>query len=134
MKNIKVTDIGSIKNELRKYKSGKKLDINQFNQIARLAWLGKLVMQPLEPADPECKSLLVYVDFPEPMIDHLLNTDEDLIGRIHIVDGEQGEALIKVMELGFKERGLLYQDLKQRDFYFKHFYKPGQGDENEQSE
>lgn len=128
MKNIKVTDIGSIKNELRKYKNGKKLDINQFNQVARLAWLGKLVMQPLEPEDPECTALLVYVDYPDNMISHFLNTDEDLIGHMHIVDGVQGAALIKVMEQGFKERSALYQDLRQRDFYFAHFYQPSPDD------
>jgi hypothetical protein len=122
MKNIKVTDIGAIKNELRKYKAGKKLDINQFNQVARLAWLGKIVMQPLDPMDADTKSWLLYADYPDPMAEHALNIDQDLIGQMHIVDSEQGEALAKVLEQGIKERMALYQDLKQRDFYFDHFY------------
>lgn len=124
MKEIKVTDVGSIKNELRKYKSGKKLDINQFNQVARMAWMGKIVAQPLDPLDPTCKALLVYVDYPEDLARHMLNLDEDLLGHMHIVDGEQGLALVKVLELGVQERAALYQDLRQRDFYFGSFYAP----------
>lgn len=128
MKNIKVTDLGAIKNELRKYKAGVKLDINQFNQVARLAWLGKIVMQPLEPTDPDTKSFLVYVEDPGEFIEHFLRTDQDLLGRMHIVDGQQAEALIKVLELGVQERAALYQDLKMRDFYFSHFYDGEAGD------
>ncbi len=129
MKSIKVTDISTIKNDLRKYKKGKKFDINQFNQVARLAWLGKLTMQPLDPEDPSCESFLVYVDYPEDLPGHFLATDEDLVGRIHIVDSEQGKALIQVLELGVKERAALYQDLRQRDFYFNFFYQPSDGDD-----
>lgn len=128
MKEIKVTDLGSIKNELRKYKSGAKLDINQFNQIARLAWLGKIVMQPLEPTDPTTKSFLVYAEDAGDFIEHFLRTDQDLSGRMLVVDGQQAEALIKVLELGVKERAALYMDLKQRDFYFTHFYQGNEGD------
>lgn len=128
-KPIKITSVGDIKNELRKYKAGKKLDINQFNQVARLAWLGKIVLQPLDPADPESKSWLLYVDYPEPMPEHVLNTDQDLIGQMHILDGDQGQALAKVFEQGMQERQNLYLDLKQRDFYFDHFYESGEGKE-----
>ena len=49
--NIPVTDVGALKNELRKYKHGKKLDISQFNQAARLAWLGRIALSPLDPED-----------------------------------------------------------------------------------
>lgn len=125
MKSIKITDVGTIKNQLRKYTAGKKFDINQFDQIARLAWLGKVVLQPLEPTDPECKSLLVFADYPEEMAEHFLRTDDDLLGHMHIVDAEQGQALIKILEQGVKERAALYADLKQRAFYFDHFYKAG---------
>ncbi len=121
--SIKLTDIGSLKNELRKYKAGKKLDIAQFNQVARLAWLGKLVIQPLDPADPECKAWLVFVDHPDELAGHVLNLDADLVGQMHIIDAQQGEALIKALELGVKERAALYQDLDQRDFYFQNFYQ-----------
>lgn len=124
MKSIKVTDLGAIKNQLRKYTAGKKFDINQFDQMARLAWLGKLVMQPLDPMDPDCKSLLVYADFPDEMAEHFLRTDDDLLGHMHIVDAEQGEALIKILKQGVDERAALYADLKQRGFYFEHFYQP----------
>lgn len=130
MKSIKVTDIGTIKNQLRKYTAGKKFDINQFDQMARLAWLGKLVLQPLEPTDPECKSLLVYAEYPDNMIEHFLRTDDDLLGHIHVVDAEQGAALIKILEQGVNERANLYADLKQRGFYFDHFYKPDAKDES----
>ena len=129
MKGIKVTDVGNLKNEIRKYKKGKKLDINQFNQVARLAWMGKITMQPLDPEDPECEAFLVYVDWPEELPGHFLNTDDDLVGRMHIVDSEQSQALIQVLELGVQERAALYQDLKQRDFYFQYFYE-GQKDDD----
>jgi len=123
MKSIKITEVGNVKNQLRKYTAGKKFDINQFDQIARLAWLGKVVMQPLEPTDPDCKSLLLYADYPEDMAEHFLRTDDDLLGHMHIVDAEQGQALIKILEQGVKERAALYADLKQRGFYFDHFYE-----------
>ena len=128
MKSIKLTDISAVKNELRKYKHGKKFDINQFNQVARLAWLGKLTLQPLDAQDQESRAMLVHVDYPDELIDHILNTDQDLVGHIHIVDGEQADALVKIMELGVRERIVLYQDLQQRDFYFDHFYKPSRED------
>lgn len=128
MKDIKITSVGDIKNELRKYKSGKKLDINQFNQVARIAWLGKIVLQPLDPEDPETKSWLLYIDYPEPMPEHILNTDQDLIGRIHILDAAQGGALANVFEQGMQQRAGLYEELKQRDFYLEHFYEGEAGD------
>ena len=122
MKTIKVTDTGTLKNELNKYRKGKKLDLNQFNQIARLAWLGKVVLQPLEPTDPEVKSYLMYCEFPDLVPEQILNTDQDLIGRIHIVDSEQGDALARILEQGFHDRVALYKDLAQKDFYFQEFY------------
>jgi hypothetical protein len=123
MKSIKLTDVGALRNELMKYKSGKKLDINQFNQVARLAWLGKIVMQRLDPADPECKAYLLYVEPPDALAAHFLDTDEELLGRIHILDGEQGDALAKILEQGVHDRAALVQDLARRDFYFRHFFK-----------
>ncbi len=129
MKSIKVTDLGAIKNELRKYKAGVKFDINQFNQVARLAWLGKVVLQPLDPEDPECRAMLVYVQEPEGLAAHILNLDADLVGRMHIVDGEQAQALIKILEQGVQERARQYQQLDQRDFYFPHFYRPEQDEQ-----
>jgi len=128
MKSIKVTDIGTIKNELRKYKAGKKFDINQFNQIARLAWFGKVTMQPLDPEDETCRSFLLFADYPDDFIEHFLRTDEDLIGQMHIVDSEQAKALVKIIEQGVQERAELYQSMKQRDFYFKHFYESSDKD------
>ncbi|MDA8361014.1 MAG: hypothetical protein M0Z44_03325 [Gammaproteobacteria bacterium] len=124
MKSIKVTDIGQLKNELNKYRKGKKLEIRQFNQAARLAWLGKVTMMPLEPEDPESESYLVYVDFPEGLSAQLLNIDEDLVGRILVLDGEQGRYLAEIIEQGVHERAALYRDLDKRDFYFGKFYKP----------
>lgn len=122
MKTIPISDAASLKNELRKYKKGKKFDINQFNQIARLAWLGKVVMQPLDAEDPENRAILLYAAFPDEFVQHFLSTDNDLIGHMHIVDGEQAQALIKILEQGVQDRAHLYQDLSRRDFYFKHFF------------
>ena len=126
MKSIKVTNLGEIRNELNKYKKGKKFDIHQFNQIARLAWLGKIVMQPLDPEDPETKSYLLYADFPDALAEHILDTDQELIGQMHIVDAQQGDALAEILRAGVEERAKMYQELRRNDFYFRHFYKPGE--------
>jgi hypothetical protein len=124
MKSIPITDVHQLRNELNKYKKGKKLDIRQFNQVARLAWLGKVVMMPLDPLDPETKSFLMYVDHPDPFVANFVHPDEDLVGRIFIVDAEQGQALAEIVEEGVRERARLYDDLERRDFYFKKFYRP----------
>lgn len=123
MKSIKISNLGEIRNELNKYKKGKKFDIHQFNQVARLAWLGKIVLQPLDPQDPECRSYLMYADYPDELAAHFLDIDQDLIGHMHIVDGEQGKALAEVLRAGVEERAKLYQELSRNDFYFRHFYE-----------
>jgi len=123
MKSIKISNLGEIRNELNKYKKGKKFDIHQFNQVARLAWLGKVVLQPLDPQDPECRSYLMYVDYPDDLAAHFLDTDQDLLGHMHIVDAEQGNALAEVLRSGVEERAKLYEELSRNDFYFRHFYE-----------
>lgn len=128
MKSIKLTDVGQIKNELNKYRKGKKLDIRQFNQAARLAWLGKLVMKPLDLEDPETKSYLVYVDYPDNFAANFLNLDDDLVGHIFIVDAEQGRYLAEILQDGVRERAAMYEALDRRDFYFPKFYR-AEGDE-----
>ncbi len=127
MKQIKLTDAGQIRNELNKYRKGRKLDIRQFNQAARLAWLGKAVMMPLEPEDPDTKSFLVYLDHPDALAAHFLNLDEDLVGHIFILDAEQAQYLVEIVEQGVRERAALLQDLDRREFYFDKFYHPGSG-------
>jgi hypothetical protein len=124
MKSLKVTNIGEIRNELNKYKRGRKFDIHQFNQVARLAWLGRVVMQPLDPQDAETRSFLIYIQEPDELAAHFLNADQELIGAMHIVDGEQAEALIQVLRSGVEERAKLYEDLSRSDFYFRYFYRP----------
>ncbi|MCA1791799.1 MAG: hypothetical protein LC667_18690 [Thioalkalivibrio sp.] len=124
MKSLKVTNIGEIRNELNKYKRGKKFDIHQFNQVARLAWLGQVVMQPLDQEDADCKSFLMFIQEPDELPAHFLDTDQDLMGAMHIVDGEQAEALIQVLRSGVEERAKLYEDLSRSDFYFRYFYRP----------
>ncbi len=133
MKNIKLTDVGQIKNELNKYKKGKKLDIRQFNQAARLAWLGKAVMMPLDVEDPDTKSYLVYLDYPDPFAAHFLNLDDDLVGHIFILDAEQGHFLAEIVQQGVRDRAALHEDLDKREFYFGKYYQPGpeeQGDDS----
>lgn len=124
MKSIKISNLGEIRNELNKYKKGKKFDIHQFNQMARLAWLGKIVMQSLDPLDEKCESFLLYCEYPDEFQAHFLDTDQDLVGQMHIVDGEQALALSRILQQGVEERALLYQDLRRRDFYFGEFYRP----------
>jgi hypothetical protein len=131
MKALKITNIGDIRNELNRYRRGRKFDIHQFNQVARLAWLGRIVMQPLAPEDPDCKSFLVFVQEPDELAAHFLDTDRDLAGAMHIVDGEQAEALIQVLRSGVEERAKLYEDLSRSDFYFRYFYRPRDGKTSE---
>ena len=127
MKSLKITNIGDIRNELNKYRRGKKFDIHQFNQVARLAWLGRVVIQPLDPQDPESRAFLVYIQEPDELAAHFLNTDQDLMGAMHIVDGDQAEALIRILRSGVEERARLYEDLSGSDFYFRHFYRADDG-------
>ena len=124
MKTIKVTDVGQIKNELNKYKKGKKLDIRQFNQVARLAWLGKITMSPLDAEDPQCEAWLLHVQYPEGLAERFLTLDEDLMSQIHILDREQGRYFAEILQQGIEERVAQLKSLDNRDFYFGKFFKP----------
>ena len=126
MKNIQITDVSSLKNELNKYRKGKKLEIPRFNQLARLAYLGRLVMTPFDLEDPSVESYLVHVMPPEGMAGHFIDLDEDLQDALLILDSEQSKALIEILRDGVQERARMYQELNQRDFYFQSFYKPGE--------
>jgi hypothetical protein len=124
MKSIDIADIGALKNELRKYKLGKKLDISQFNQAARLAWLGKIVLSPLDPEDPECRAWLLHLERPEGLAGEMLELDAELLGRIHILDAEQGERLAEILREGFEARARELDALSRRDFYLGKFFRP----------
>ena len=124
MKSIDIADIGALKNELRKYKFGKKLDISQFNQAARLAWLGRIVLSPLDPEDPECRAWLLHLERPEGLAGEMLELDVELIGRIHILDAEQGERLAEILREGFEARARELDALSRRDFYLGKFFRP----------
>lgn len=124
MKSIDIADIGALKNELRKYKLGKKLDISQFNQAARLAWLGRIVLSPLDPEDPECRAWLLHLEHPEGLAEEILELDVELIGRIHILDAEQGERLAEILREGFEARARELEALSKRDFYLGRFFRP----------
>jgi len=124
MKPIDIADVGALKNELRKYKLGKKLDISQFNQAARLAWLGRIALSPLDPEDPECRAWLLHLERPEGLPDEILELDVELIGRIHILDAEQGERLAEILREGFEARAKELEALSQRDFYLGKFFRP----------
>ena len=130
MKGIKIVDAGNIRNELAKYKKGKKLDIRLFNQVARLAWLGKVVLCPLDPEDAECKSWLLHLQQPEGLAAEIICVDEDLNGipfasQIHILDAEQGKHLADIFHEGMQQRAGELQALAQRDFYFEKYFSPG---------
>jgi hypothetical protein len=126
VKGIQITDLGSLRNELAKYKTGKKLDIRQFNQVARLAWLGGVVLSPLDPEDPENRAWLLHLERPEGVAAALLIVDEDLYQRIHILDAEQGEHLAAILQQGVRERADSLEALNRRDFYFEKYFKPGE--------
>jgi hypothetical protein len=123
MKTINLTDVGALRNELAKYRKGKKLDIRQFNQAARLAWLGKVVLSPLDPEDADTKSWLLYVQRPEGLAEQVLVVDEDLYQLIHILDAEQGEHLAAILEQGVRERAAALEELNRRDFYFEKYFE-----------
>jgi hypothetical protein len=127
VKGIQITDVGALRNELAKYKKGKKLAIRQFNQAARLAWLGRAVLSPLDPEDPECKAWLLYLQRPEGLAEHCLVVDEDLLQYIHIVDAEQGAYLAAILEQGVKARATDLEALNRRDFYLDRYFDPEQG-------
>ena len=124
MKSIDIADIGALKNELRKYKLGKKLDISQFNQAERLAWLGKIVLSPLDPEDPECRAWLLHLERPEGLAGETRELDVELIGRIHVLDAEQGARLAEILREGFEARARELDALSRRDFYLGKFFRP----------
>ena len=126
MKEIKLTDIGQLRNELAKYKRGKKLDIRLFNQVARLAWLGKIVLCPLDPEDPECRAWLLHLEALEGLAAEIIKVDEDLNGmpfssQIHVLDAEQGDALAAIFREGMEHRARELQTLQKREFYLEKF-------------
>lgn len=123
MKSIKVTDVSSIKNELNKYKKGKKLGIGQFNQVARLAWMGKIVMSLLDPEDPENRAWLLHVQDLDGMALNFIEVDEELMAQIHILDAEQGLYLTQIMRDGLTARAQELDALSRRDFYFGKYFK-----------
>jgi hypothetical protein len=127
MKSIDIADVGALKNELRKYKLGKKLDIGQFNQAARLAWLGRIVLSPLDPEDPDCKAWLLHLERPEGLAGEMLEFDVELLGRIHILDAQQGERLAEILREGFEARARELDALSRRDFYLGKFFRPEDG-------
>ncbi|MCL4802501.1 MAG: hypothetical protein KJ025_23135 [Burkholderiales bacterium] len=126
MKTINLTDVGALRNELAKYKKGKKLDIGQFNQAARLAWLGRIVLSPLDPEDPDNRAWLLYVERPEGLAARCLVVDEELYQQIHILDAEQGAHLAAILAESVESRARELQALNGRDFYFERYFKPGE--------
>jgi hypothetical protein len=124
-KTVSVTDVGALKNALRRYTHGQKLEIAQFNQVARLAFLGRIVLSPLDPEDADCRAWLLHLERPEGMAAELLHVDEALFGRIHVLDAEQGRALAEILREGFEARARDLEALAQRDFYLAKFFRPG---------
>lgn len=127
MKNIPIADLSALKNELAKYKKGRKLEIRLFNQVARLAWLGRIVLCPLEREDPGCKAWLLYLQPLEGLERELIRVDEEANGmpfasQIHILDAEQGEALAAIFKEGMERRVRELEALKKREFYFEKFF------------
>ncbi|MDX1375747.1 MAG: hypothetical protein R3357_09310 [Burkholderiales bacterium] len=125
-KTVSLTDVGALKNALRKYTHGRKLEIAQFNQVARLAWIGRIVLAPLDPEDPECRAWLLHLERPEGMAAQLLQVDENLYGRIHVLDAEQGQRLAEILREGFEARARELRLLAERDFYLGKFFRPGE--------
>ncbi len=131
MKTVKLTDVGAIRNELAKYRRGRKLDIRFFNQVARLAWLGRIVLCPLDPEDPECRAWLLHLQPLEGLAAEIIRVDEDLNGmpfasQIHILDAEQGAHLAAIFREGMAHRARELETLERREFYLEKFFTPGE--------
>jgi hypothetical protein len=125
-KTIPLQDTSSLKNELRKYRKGAKLTIPEFNKVARLAYLGYVVLNPLDPEDPDVDAYLVYIQPPEGLAGHILNVDPDLPDSIRIMDAEQGDALAQILQQGVQDRVDYYRSIDGADFYFEHFFESDQ--------
>ena len=127
MKEIRLADVGQLKNELARYRAGKKLDIRLFNQVARLAWLGRIVLCPLDPEDSACKAWLLHLQPLEGLAAEIIRIDEDVNGvpfasQIHVLDAAQGEALARIFRQGMEQRAQDLRALEARDFYFETFF------------
>lgn len=119
---IKVTDVGQLRNELAKYRKGRKLEIAQFNQAARLAWLGLVALAPLDPDDPQCEARLLHCERPSGLVAAVLEVDERMFQRIHVVDAQQGAKLADILREGIEARSRDIETLNRRDFYFERFF------------
>jgi len=124
MKEIRLTDVSRLKNELARLRKGRKLGIHEFNQAARLAWLGLAILAPLDPDDPACEAWLLYCERPQGLAAAALAIDEPLFTRIHVLDAEQGDRLRAVLREGIEARSVELDRLNQRDFYFDQFFDP----------
>jgi hypothetical protein len=122
MKSIKLEDVSKLKNELAKYRKGKKLEIAQFNQAARLAWLGRIVLAALDPDDPTCDAYLLYCERAQGVEGELLRIDEYLYSRVHVLDSEQARVLGEILRDGVHARANAVRSLNERDFYFDKFF------------
>ena len=120
---ISVTDVGALKNARRKYTRGRKLTIPEFNQAARLAWLGCVALSPQDPEDPECHAWLLHLQHPAGLAGELLHLDEALMGRMHVLDAEQGAKLAEILREGVEARARDLAALDCRDFYLGKFLR-----------
>lgn len=128
-KTIPIAAQPDLKNALAKYRKGKKLDIRLFNQVARLAWLGRIVLCPLDPEDPENRAWLLHLQPLDGLAVEIIRVDEDLNGmpfaaQIHILDAAQGEALADILREGMTHRANELEALARREFYLEHFFRP----------
>lgn len=108
---------------LRKYTEGKKLGITQFNQAARLAWLGLVALSPLDPDDADCRAWMLHLQHPTGLAGEILNLDTELMGRMHVLDAEQGQKLAEILREGVAARAKDLMSLEQRDFYLDRFMR-----------
>lgn len=121
MKRINVSDLGALGNELAKYKLDRRLALAQFNQAARLAWLGNAVLSPVDAENPAGGAWLLYLEPPDGLAEQCVAVDDELLRQIHILDAGQGAALAAVAGEGAKERAAELAALNGRDFHGERF-------------
>ena len=60
----------------------------------------------------------------EGLAGEVLEFDPELLGRMHILDAEQGERLAEILREGFESRAREIEQLARRDFYLDKFFRP----------
>lgn len=104
--------------------------------MSRLAWLGKVVLCPLDAEDADCRSWLLHMQPLEELAAEVIRVNGDLNGmpfasQIHILHAEQGAALSATFREGMEMRARDPDTLSRRDFHFETLFRRSDGRTND---